>query len=168
MARMVPWIAFGLRWAMDGRDLASPVTQPVAGNHLAHQAEPQCRLRPDPLLVAHEGPAQDIAQGRATVQHSHRLEAGNDPHVGVRVEEHRVVRADDDVGLVEEVLPPPAHSPWTAATTGFQTRWCVLGASVRPGSKLFHTLSFSNQWPCSLMSTPVQNARSPLAWSTTQ
>ena len=63
---------------------------------------------------------------------------------------------------------PPAHMPCTAVTTGFQTRWWIFGARSTPGSKLFQTLSFMNQSLPPFMSRPVQKARSPLAWSTTQ
>src|SRR5580704_10293984 len=63
---------------------------------------------------------------------------------------------------------PPAHSPCTAVTTGFQTRCLNLGASAIPGSKLFQTLERVNQSPPALTSMPVENARSPFAWSRAQ
>ena len=63
---------------------------------------------------------------------------------------------------------PPAHSPCTAVTTGFHTRWRNFGARAMPGSKVFQRLSFMNQSPPALTSMPVEKARSPLAWSKAQ
>ena len=63
---------------------------------------------------------------------------------------------------------PPAQSPCTAQTTGFQTLWWSFGLSETPGSKLFQAFSFMNHGSGFLMSVPVPKARSPLACSTTQ
>jgi hypothetical protein len=62
---------------------------------------------------------------------------------------------------------PPAAMPCTAATTGFQQRWWSFGDSVMPGSVVFHTFELKNHVAPPLTSAPVQNARSPLACSTT-
>ena len=69
---------------------------------------------------------------------------------------------------LRKYCPPPAHLPWTAATTGFQHWWWDFGDSVRPGSKVFHTFELKNQVVPPRTSAPVQNALSPLARSTTE
>ena len=45
---------------------------------------------------------------------------------------------------LRKYMPPPAHMPCTAATTGFHTLWASFGPERRPGSVLFQTLSFMN------------------------
>jgi len=56
--------------------------------------------------------------------------------------------------------------PWTAVTTGFQTRLC-FGLSMKPGSSRFQMFGSRLLAMPALRSTPVENPRSPAARKTT-
>ena len=104
IARTVPWTAIGSRSAIDAAIVVGPAAQVGPGHDLGDETEAERRLGGDPLLGAHERPAQHVAERHAAGEHADRLERRHDPAVGVGVEELGVVGADDDVGLVEEVL----------------------------------------------------------------
>ena len=83
----LPWIAFGFRPGDRVHDMSGPRPELVPRHHFAHKAEPQCRLRRDALLVAHERPAQHVAEWDAAVEHADRLQCRNDSHVRMRIED---------------------------------------------------------------------------------
>ena len=85
-----------------GRDLVGPRPQLVAGDDLGDEADAQRGLGGDPLVVARQRDAQRLGQADPAHE-ADRLERGHQPVGDVRVEEGGVLRADDDVGLVEEV-----------------------------------------------------------------
>ena len=85
-----------------GGDLVGPRPELGALDHLGDEADLQRGLGGDPLVVAHQRDAQRL--GQADLAHQpDRLERADQAVGDVRVEEGGVGRADDDVGLVEEV-----------------------------------------------------------------
>ena len=111
IARTVPWIAIGLRPAIDAAMSWARSRRSARGNDLGDESEPQRRLGSDALLGAHQRPPQDVAERNAAGQHADRLERRDDAAVGMRIEELRIVGADDDVGLVDEVLTAAGAHP---------------------------------------------------------
>ena len=93
----------GGRLARDaGRDLVRPRPELVARDDLGHQPDAQRRLGRDALVVAGERDAERLAEADPAHE-ADRLERRHHAVRHVRVEEGRVRRADDDVGLVDEV-----------------------------------------------------------------
>ncbi len=111
IARTVPWIASGLRAAICSAMSAARSMQLVVRHDLAHQTEAQRGLGGEALLGTHQRPPQHVAERHAAVEHPDRLERRHDARIGMRVEERRVFAADDDVALVDEVLPAAGAHP---------------------------------------------------------
>jgi hypothetical protein len=56
------------------------------------------------LVTSHKRPPQHVTEWDAPMQHPNGLEGRHCPQVGMRIEEHGILRTDDDVNLVDEVL----------------------------------------------------------------
>ncbi len=73
--------------------------QRFLGRHFGDQSDAQRGLGADALIIAEQGKAQHLAKLDAA-RKSHRLQRGDHSEGDMRVEELRILRADEDVGLV--------------------------------------------------------------------
>ncbi len=168
MARMVPWIALGLRRAID--------------KAISRARSRSCSRETTSVTSPTRSAVSAVTRSSLPMSAQRSTSPSGTPRCNIPIGSSALTMptfacgskktASSEQMMMSDSLrkywAPPAHMPCTAVTTGFQTRCWTLGARSTPGSKLFQTLSFMNQSLPPFRSSPVENARSPFAWSTAQ